>query len=288
MAKLARPALNCGGALIFSVPLLMTMEMWHLGFYIDNQKLLLFVVLLLPTLFGLSRYSGFEQTSGWKEDVVDGLVACAIGASVSALSLTIIAVLTIGMSIDELVGKIALMTIPGAIGAILASKQLGEQGEQNSRTIRSARYPGLLFIMGAGALFLYFSVAPTEEIMLLAYMMTPWHALALASMSLIVMHAIVFNLRFRGQAEPPEGMSSLQTFLQFTVVGYALALLISAYVLWTFGRFDGLSLLPMVMSTVVLGFPAALGAAISRLRQRLSGDLRRPQFGVKGGRGRAC
>ncbi len=285
MAKIARPALTLldnqarsenrafwvtcsrgvGGALIFSVPLLMTMEMWHLGFYIDNKKLLLFIVLLLPTLFGLSRYSGFEQTSGWKDDVVDGLVAFAIGASVSALSLTIIAVLTIAMSVDELVGKIALMTIPGAIGAILASKQLGEQGEQNSRAIRSAGYPGLLFIMGAGALFLCFSVAPTEEIMLLAYMMTPWHALALASVSLIVMHAIVFNLGFRGQAEQPEGMSSLQTFLHFTVVGYSLALLISAYVLWTFGRFDGLSLLPMVMSTVVLGFPAALGAAISRL-----------------------
>ena len=34
-----------GGAIIFGIPLLMTMEMWFLGFYLDRGRLLLFLVL---------------------------------------------------------------------------------------------------------------------------------------------------------------------------------------------------------------------------------------------------
>ena len=54
-------------------------------------------------------------------------------------------------------------------------------------------------------------------------------------------------------------------FLRYTVVGYALCLLISLYMLWTFGRTTGLSLEAIVMATVVLAFPAAIGAAAARL-----------------------
>lgn len=254
-----------GGAVIFSFPLLMTMEMWWLGFYIERERLLSFVALLLPVLFGLSRYSGFEPTSSWRDDVADALVAFAIGVAVSVLFLFVIAVLWLQMSVDELLGKIALMTVPASMGAVLSSKQLGQQDEQNRRRIRSAGYFANLFIMTAGALFLCLSVAPTEEMVLIALMMTPWHALSLALISLVIMDAIVFGLGFRGQVERPAGVSLPLAFLNYTVVGYAIAVLVSAWVLWTFGRLDGLGPLPALTSVVVLAFPAALGAAISRL-----------------------
>ena len=44
-----------------------------------------------------------------------------------------------------------------------------------------------------------------------------------------------------------------------------LALAISLYALWTFGRTDGLAAAPMLMATVVLAFPASIGAAAARL-----------------------
>ena len=53
--------------------------------------------------------------------------------------------------------------------------------------------------------------------------------------------------------------------MRLTIVGYALALLISLYVLWTFGRLDGAAVAEIVMATLVLGFPAALGASVARL-----------------------
>ena len=47
--------------------------------------------------------------------------------------------------------------------------------------------------------------------------------------------------------------------------GYGIALLVSVYVLWTFGRLDGVGMGQVAMMTAVLGFPSALGAALARL-----------------------
>ena len=54
-------------------------------------------------------------------------------------------------------------------------------------------------------------------------------------------------------------------FLRYSIPGYAIALLVSAYVLWTFGRFEDGALTRAVMQAVVLGFPASIGAAAARL-----------------------
>ncbi|RYG35281.1 MAG: DUF2391 family protein, partial [Burkholderiales bacterium] len=47
--------------------------------------------------------------------------------------------------------------------------------------------------------------------------------------------------------------------------GYGTCLLLSAMVLWTFGRLDGLSLQQALERIIVLAFPAALGAGAARL-----------------------
>lgn len=68
-----------GGAIFFSLPLFMTMAMWHLGYYMDRGRLALFVVIMLPLLVVLDRYSGFLETSTVLEDVVDGVTAFGVG-----------------------------------------------------------------------------------------------------------------------------------------------------------------------------------------------------------------
>ena len=119
--------------------------------------------------------------------------------------------------------------------------------------------------MAAGALFLAFNVAPTEEIMLIGHQMSPWHSIALVVVSLLVMHAFVYSVGFLGSASIPEGISRHSIFLRHTVVGYAVVLLMSAYILWTFGRTDGLPMGQVISILVVLGFPSAVGAAAARL-----------------------
>src|SRR3546814_1733572 len=83
------------------------------------------------------------------------------------------------------------------------------------------------------------------------------------------LHGFVYALEFHGGEGPrPEGVPWWSPFLRFTAPGYVLSLLISLYVLWTFGRVDDLGATQIVMVTVVLGFPAAVGAASARLDRK--------------------
>jgi putative integral membrane protein (TIGR02587 family) len=253
------------GAIIFALPLLMTMEMWALGFYMDPLRLALFLGLMFPLLAALAYYAGFEESVSWQHLVLSACVAHAVAFVAAAAGLALLGVLRPGMSIEEIVGKVALQAIPASIGAMLARSQLGEREEQKDEERRRDTYHGELFLATVGALFLAFNVAPTEEVVLIATMMTGWHALAVVGVSLAIMHAFVYAVEFRGQASVRPELSVWSEFLRLTVVAYALALLVCLYVLWSFGRSDGLALGELLMQTVVLGFPAAIGAAAARL-----------------------
>ena len=253
-----------GGAIIFSFPLLMTMEMWWLGFYMDRYRLALFLVLAIPMLVGLSYFSGFEKTFEWREDAMDAFAALGVGFIASAAMLGLFGLLEADMPANEIVGKVALEAVPASIGAMLGRKQMGDEDEDD-REKAEAGYAGELFLMMVGAVFLAFNVAPTEEMPLIAYRMNPLQVVALVLVSLTILHAFVYTVGFAGQQKPSEGATFWSTFLHFTVAGYGIALLVSLYVLWTFGRTDGMSPAVIVQTVAVLGFPASLGAATARL-----------------------
>jgi putative integral membrane protein (TIGR02587 family) len=254
-----------GGAILFGLPLLMTMEMWSLGVMMGEGRLALFLGLMLPVLGGLAYYAGFEQSFGLRDFVLHALVGYAVAFVAATAVLLLLGVLGPAMSLDEVVGKVALQAVPGSIGAMLARSQLGARDEEEDEERRRDSYGGALFLAGIGALFMAFNIAPTEEVVLIAQMMTGWHAVALMIASLALMHAFVYAVEFRGQRAIGHGISPWSEFLRLTVVAYALALLVCLYVLWTFGRADGLPLPELLIEVVVLGFPAALGAAAARL-----------------------
>ena len=256
-----------GGAVIFGLPLLMTMEMWELAQTMPRARLALLVAVTLPLLVGLSHVSGFEATFGARDDIVDAFVAWMVGSFVGAAGLALLHVIDARTSAPQIIGMVALQAVPASIGALLAQSQFGQgQDEQSDGERQSpSGYWNELLLMLAGALFLAFNVAPTEEMMVIAYRASPWHILALAIVALALMHCFVYALEFRGQHAPSRDVTMKVEFLRFTLVGYAIALLVSAYVLWTFGRFDDTAWVERVSMTLVLGFPAAVGAAAARL-----------------------
>ena len=119
--------------------------------------------------------------------------------------------------------------------------------------------------MAVGALVFSFNVAPTLEMVLIAYKMTHWHAVALVLLSILLLHALVYTIGFAGQEEPPGNAGFLRTFFSYTLAGYGIALLVSLYILWMFERTHGASLAEIVGTVVVLGFLAAIGATVARL-----------------------
>lgn len=253
-----------GGALIFSLPLLMTMEMWEIGFYADRFRLLVFLGMSVPFLIGLSYYSGIEDAVDWREEIMDAVTAFGVGAVTSFLLLLLFGVIDANTGWSDVTGDVTVQAVPAAIGALLARKQFGSDTPEQERKKREASYFGTLFLMAVGALYVAFNVAPTEEIVRIAYKMAPWQGLVLMAVSILVLHALVYAIGFYGQEDVAED-GRLGTFLRFSVAGYAVALLVCLFVLWVFQRTDGHSLAQTVEMAVVLGFPAALGAATARL-----------------------
>ena len=248
---------------MFTLPILMTMEMWSLGGYMDPWRMIVFVLLTIPMLIGLAHFAGFEETFSFQHAAVDAFVALAVGFFTAATILFLLSILDGNVSGREAIGQITLQAIPGSIGALLAQSQLDKDADRENEP--KPGYGEEIFLMAVGALFLAFNLAPTEEMILIAYKMTSWYTIALVIVSLIVMHAFVYSLDFEGETSLPQGVPWWSAFLRFTVVGYAVAMLMSGYMLWTFGRLDGLSLDIVIVATVVLSFPAAVGAAAARL-----------------------
>ena len=253
------------GAVIFALPLLMTMEMWWLGFTMPAWKIALLLVLFFPFLVLLSWHVGFEPTFSWRDDVVDALVAYAVGFLASALLLALLGEIRAGMSAREIMGKLSLQAVPASIGALLSQTQLGDRDASQVTRGGAAGYWNELFIMAVGALFLAFNLAPTEEMVMIAFRLSSLATVVLMLASLLAMHTFVYAVSFRGRPEDHRSASPLSVLLRFTITGYVLALAISAYMLWSFGRLDGVALAPALQAVAVLGLPAAIGAAAARL-----------------------
>lgn len=253
------------GAAMFSLPILMTMEMWWLGFYLDRVHLVQFALVNFLVLVGLSRVSGFEATATWGDDVMDAFAAYAVAAVWSAAILLFLGIISFSQPPGELIGKIAVESVPASFGAMLASKQLGRTPDDPDARRTRATYWGQLFLMLAGALFLGFSVAPTEEMILISFLMTPAHSIALILLSIALLHGIVYTVGFRGQEQPDGPVEFWSVFARFTITGYAIAALVALYLLWTFGRIDGTNSPQVAAMVVVLAFPGAIGAALARL-----------------------
>ncbi|MCF6370279.1 TIGR02587 family membrane protein [Rhizobium halophilum] len=264
-------ARGAAGALIFGLPMLMTMELWFLGFYMERYRLLILLLANLPLLVVLAHRIGFEETFTWSQALRDAVIAYGIAIAMSAAVLTLLGIAKLGMPPTDIVGKIVIQAVPASIGALLGRSQLGGEdqsssaGDDQNENDFSTSYGRELFMMAIGALFLSLNVAPTEEIILISYKMTPWHATATVALSILVMHAFVYAVAFRGAHQLTVGTPRWHALIRFTLPGYVVALLMSLYVLWTLGRLDDTTPAQILMSAIVLGFPGAVGAAAARL-----------------------
>ena len=249
------------GSLLFSFPILMTMEMWHFGMVLDRRRLALFVAVSLPLVTAFTRYLGFRSSRdpSWLPTLVDAAVTLLVGAVASMIMLTMFGVLSPASSLNVTIPTIAIQMIPASIGAAFARQQIGDAASQDL----PGGYWGELLVMVMGATVLSLNVAPTEEMLLIGVLMNPWHLIVLAATSLALLHAIVFALQFRGQHEIRGGV--WEALLRYTLGGYLVALGVSAFLLWVFGRLDSVGLEAVLAQILVLGFPATLGAAAARI-----------------------
>jgi putative integral membrane protein (TIGR02587 family) len=260
------------GGLLFSLPLLYTMEVWWAGFITRPAHLLLYLLGTFVLLLGYNRYGGFRRDVDWSEVLTDSVEELGLGLLVSTGVLFLIGRITPDSSWPEVVGMVTVEAGSVAIGISVGSAQFGgggggeggKQGDDERKRDAADHVPGQLIIGFCGAVLFAANVAPTEEIVMIAVELTPVRQLGTALLSLLLGGLILYQLDFTG-ARRFTRRGHLRDVLAGTVITYALALVSGALVLWFFGRFDGNSLSICVAQVVVLGFAGKLGSSAGRL-----------------------
>lgn len=266
-------ARGVAGGLLFSLPLIYTMEVWWAGFLARPPHLLLYFVAGFSLLFAYNRYSGLREDASWSEVAFEAVEEMGIGLLLAALLLWLLGQIQAGMTFGEALGKVVVEGVTAAIGVSVGSAQLGGGGENGNGDQGMSRgrekglgLPGQIALAACGAVLFASNVAPTEEIVMIAVEASRWKVLGLAVLSLALSALILFYSDFRGsdRVAPREERGAL-TVLSRILLYYSVALVASAFILWFFGRFNGMSLATCVAQTVVLGVAASLGASAGRL-----------------------
>ncbi|HEV2073516.1 MAG TPA: TIGR02587 family membrane protein [Thermomicrobiales bacterium] len=257
------------GAYIFGIPLLFTMEMWWIGQYADLWKLLVFLGLAFAANLGLTYAAGFKRRSTFGTTVNQAVDAVAVGIVAATIMLLLLNQIRLTEPLDSIVGKIVVQAVPLSIGASVANQIFGKRGEK-SRQGESHGEPmgpwhSFFSDVGAtiiGGIFIGFSIAPTDEVPLIASALDYHHLVAVIGFSLLVSYMIVFASGF-DQASP-QGL--FQRPFTETMLAYLVSLLVSFLALYLFDQIEmGDPVLSMLEKTLVLGVPATVGGAAGRL-----------------------
>lgn len=272
MAQSAQDLVRAGGGgLLIGLPLLFTMEMWWHGFLLPHWKILLLLGVTFVIVIGYSALSGFRRDRSVRQLLVDSVETMGIAAVVATLALLALGRIGPEVGLREAVGKVALQMIPIAFGASLAGAQLAAPEDDDGDTGSAAGdraavgTVGRLFVAAGAALLFALNVAATEEPMLLGIEAGPWQLLAVIGGSYLVTLAIVFYADFRGGRVAEVGSGPLSGPLTETAAAYAISLVVSLLLLWSFGRTEGMGLGAVVGQVVMLGVVASFGAAAGRL-----------------------
>jgi putative integral membrane protein (TIGR02587 family) len=261
-----------GGAALFGVPLLFTMEMWWIGEFQPRAHLLAFVVVGLLTNIALARMSGFRPDYGdWRRDVAEAIEATAVGIVLSLAVLVALGRIDGDTSLVGLYGMVTVQVIPLSVGAmvgnIVFSPDSGRAGTGSSRSGPKTPFGELVNDVAAtfvGALFLGFAIAPTEEIPMLASGMNGANLVEVILLSLFASYVIVFASGF-DRSHRGEGGIFQRPFSE-TMLCLIVSLVASALLLYGFGQVHaGDPFHAVLVKTIALGVPASIGGAAGRV-----------------------
>ncbi|MCU0567849.1 MAG: TIGR02587 family membrane protein [Oculatellaceae cyanobacterium Prado106] len=288
---------GASGGFLFGIPLIYTMEVWWIGSYATPSVLLGILAITFGIVWMLNRTDGFRQASpdSSLEATQDSIEALAIGLLCTTCTLILLGEIRPETSLSEALGKIIFESVPFAIGVAVARSILNSDRRSsdsnpanpntasNSRSTRSPQSTGqpklqqnlshsqqaTLNDIGAaliGAVFVGISIAPTDEIPMLAAAASPPWLIAIILASLIISYGIVFAAGFTAQQRRRQQQGIFQTPLTETVIAYLVSLLAAALMLWFFHRLSFSDPWTLWLSeTLLMGLPTTIGGAAGRL-----------------------
>ncbi len=275
----------CGGFL-FGIPLLYTMEVWWIGSFVEPIWMLGAIAISFVVIFLINRTAGFRKSSGirFEDAAMETIEAIAIGILCTLLMLILLQEITPQVPLDEVLGKVIFEGIPFTLGVALANqflsggesdqpdqsdKQAADSAKKSTRPQNTDELNGTLSDVGGtllGAAIVAFSIAPTDEVPMIASAVSgPW-LLAFIAASLLISYAVVFEAGFANQSKRREQQGLFQKPLGETLMSYLVSLMAATVMLLFFRQLSLSDPWQLWLTfTLVLGLPATIGGAAGRL-----------------------
>lgn len=265
------------GGLLFGIPLLYTIEVWSIGSHTSPAQMLLILALLFVTLLVLNATAGFREARdiAFVEAVEDSVLAIAVGIVATWVVLVLLRQITAETSLVAALGRIVNECIPFCLGVGVArflvqgdpglaedDRELEDAGDTDEAALKGS--VGDIGATVLGASFVGLSIAPTDEVAVVAAGLRPAWLVLVVVLSLTISYCVVFVAGFSGQDRRHAQTGVFQHPATETLVTYVVALLVAAVLLWAFQR-DLTPPFDLLTRVVVLGLPAAIGGAVGRL-----------------------
>lgn len=263
------------GAFLFGAPFLYTMEVWWKGNFTSPPRMLLILGIAYLALVLLNIKGGFraEQSRNRVQILVESAEGLAIALFTATLSLSLLGILRFETGMDTVLGRVITLSLPFAIGVGIANNLLLKTDDADPEKARDRRphhsWISTLSDAGAavlGAIVIGSSIAPTDEIPMIASSLSPVRLLLIMASSLLLSYIIVFEANFGAQKQRRSHRGFFQSPVSETLAAYLISLAISMLMLWLFQVIRvGDPVNQWVSYIIVLGLPATIGGAAGRL-----------------------
>ena len=271
---------GASGGFLFGIPLLYTMEVWFIGSYVKPAILLGILAITFIIILLINRIEGFrpQESATVPGAIAETLETLAIGMVCAGLMLIILKRIDWQTSLTEALGKIIFEGVPFSLGVAFSRSLLNGDSEidldegkeqDRSKSNRAIAWKDTIADFSAtlfGALFIAFSIAPTDEIEVLAASTSAAWLLLIMATSLIISYGIVFASQITNYQQRLQQPGLFQTPQSETVISYLVSLIIGMLMLWFFQKITVSDpWYVWLRYSIVLGLPASIGGAAGRL-----------------------
>lgn len=252
-------ARGVAGGLLFSLPLLYTMEVWQHGALASPQRLLLGLVATYGLLCLYNAFAGLRDSHETREIFIDSVEEMGIGLALSAAVLFVLGRIGAHSTFPEALGLIVAQACSTSIGVSVGTAQLGDSTENKE----PPRLLGQVAVSLCGAVLIAANVAPTEEILLLGVEASPFQLLGMLAVSVLLSVLVLEFAEVRGHRD-----FDCELSLPRIVVGPAVTVAVALFASWAllswYGRLQGDGVEAALAQIVTLGVPTTLGASAGR------------------------
>ena len=194
------------GGLLFSLPMLYTMELWWAGFIANTMQLVIYFMVGISLLLLYNRYVGIRNDSSIIECLLESFEEMGLAILLTLFILWITGRISEVMSLSEISGKVVVEAVTVAIGISVGKSQLGsdkkdneEAQEKDDDTEALEERPDLIRAISialCGAILIASNVAPTEEVVVIAMESEVYKIFIIAMLSIGIGGAVLYYINF--------------------------------------------------------------------------------------------